>query len=162
MKVANLASVAATLVAVAYVSHEVGMQGVEFAPPQTIAVPIPVMAPPSPNAEPEVGLDGPAPARVAVFAPAARPVPAVAVVETPKPVRSPAVYAMMARRQCANVDDGPDAFIQRIVAEETTISTARMDKIRALAEQCARITSETPMAELAQMGRALCQAEGRC
>jgi hypothetical protein len=150
----NLALGAAALAAVAYVSHGIGQSGVEFAPPQTIPVPVPVLAPPSLKAEPAIGEPLDAPATPASPAPAPpRPVVAVAAAEAPRPARSPAVYAMAARRQCASIDGDPDAFVLRIVEDETTISTAQLDRIRVLAEQCSRITSETPMAELARLGR---------
>jgi hypothetical protein len=150
----NLALGAAALAAVAYVSHGIGQSGVELAPPQTILVPVPVVAPPSLKAEPAIGepLDAPAtPARSAL--PPPRPAVLAVAVEAPRPARSAAVYAMAARRQCASIDGDPDAFIGRIVADETTISTAQLDRIRIMAEQCAQISSRTPMHELAKLGR---------
>jgi hypothetical protein len=123
--------------------------------PAVQVVYVPAVAPPGRPAEPEaLPLDGPAPAPVPLPPPAPPAPPATAPTAEPaKLIRSPAVYAMAARRQCASIDGDPDAFVLRIVEDETTISTAQMDRIRALAEQCSQITSKTPMVELARLGR---------
>ena len=132
---------AAALAVVAYVFHEAGAQGVEPVPPQVVSVPMPVVAPPGPNAEPELQ-----PMNQLVKAPAAQltlPATVPVAVEEPPPEQEvprpiPEVTAMMKKTYACRLArvGGAEEAIARIVARDGTITAAQMDGLRRFEARC--------------------------
>lgn len=132
----------AVLVAVAYVFHEAGAQGVEPVPPKVVSVPVPIVARPGPNAEPElIPMNEPASPVAQAQAPAVpvrEPVAPPPPPEQEVPPQTTAVTAMMKRSHACTYArvGGAEEAIQRIVAREGTISTAQMEALRAFEARC--------------------------